>query len=235
LLLKQHDAPAALFIPKSVASARAGRAHVLRRVAGRHLLDWAKKPVVGINRDRDASELSEDAMGENCPVDLPALVEQHYELLYRYAYHLSGSSADAEDLTQETFCTAQAKLHQLRDATHARAWLCAILRNHYLRGRRTNVAVPVQSLDDLPDHATVDPGDAIDAERVRQVLAELPEAYRTTVILYYFEEFSYRQIAQQMGVPVGTVMSRLSRAKAYLRNRLRPRAARPRVQPALKE
>jgi RNA polymerase sigma-70 factor (ECF subfamily) len=174
-------------------------------------------------------------MGENCPVDLPALVEQHYELLYRYAYHLSGSSADAEDLAQETFCTAQAKLYQLRDAAHARAWLCAILRNHYLGGCRNNQAVPVQSLDDLPDHSTVESDEVIDAERVREVLAELPEPYRTAVILFYFEEYSYRQIAEQMGVPIGTVMSRLSRGKAYLRSRLGPELARPRVEPAFRE
>ena len=163
-------------------------------------------------------------MGEGVgPADLRSLVDQHYELLYRYAYHLCGSTADAEDLTQETYCTAQAKLHQLRDARHARAWLCSILRNHYLRGLRLHTAVPVESLENVSDpvEAAAEPDSEINAERLQQVLAELPEAFRTPLMLFYFDEYSYRQIAEQMGVPIGTVMSRLARAKAYLRSRLR--------------
>jgi RNA polymerase sigma-70 factor (ECF subfamily) len=156
-------------------------------------------------------------------MDVRLLVDQHYELLYRFAYRLSGSAAEAEDLTQETFCTAQQKIGQLRDSASARGWLCKILRNHYLQGRRNHAEVFVESLENLaiepeqaPDCAT-----EIDSERLQAVLGELSEAYRTPIILFYFEEFSYRQIADQMGIPIGTVMSRLARAKAYLRSRLR--------------
>jgi RNA polymerase sigma-70 factor (ECF subfamily) len=81
----------------------------------------------------------------------------------------------------------------------------------------------VESLENLaiePAQAA-DPPAEIDAERLQTVLGELSEAYRTPIILFYFEEFSYRQIADQLGVPIGTVMSRLARAKAYLRSRLR--------------
>ena len=156
-------------------------------------------------------------------MDVRLLVDQHYELLYRYGYRLSGSAAEAEDLTQETFCTAQQHIGQLRDPANARAWLCTILRNHYLQARRHHSEVCVESLEELaidpeqPDDAPPD----IDTERLQAVLGELSEAYRTPIILFYFEEFSYRQIADQMGVPIGTVMSRLARAKAYLRSRLR--------------
>lgn len=156
-------------------------------------------------------------------MDVRLLVDQHYELLYRYAYRLSGSAAEAEDLTQDTFCTAQQKIGQLRDAASARGWLCKILRNHYLQGRRNHAEVFVESLENLaiePAQAA-DPPAEIDAERLQTVLGELSEAYRTPIILFYFEEFSYRQIADQLGVPIGTVMSRLARAKAYLRSRLR--------------
>jgi RNA polymerase sigma-70 factor (ECF subfamily) len=156
-------------------------------------------------------------------MDVRLLVDQHYELLYRYAYRLSGSTAEAEDLTQDTFCTAQEKISQLRDSASARGWLCKILRNHYLQGRRNHAEVFVTSLEDLaiePEHAP-DAAADIDTERLQAVLGELSEAYRTPIILFYFKEFSYRQIADQMGVPIGTVMSRLARAKAYLRSRLR--------------
>jgi RNA polymerase sigma-70 factor (ECF subfamily) len=156
-------------------------------------------------------------------MDVRLLVDQHYELLYRYGYRLSGSAAEAEDLTQETFCTAQQRIGQLRDSAHARGWLCTILRNHYLQARRHRAEICVESLEEMaidPEQ----PADAhadIDSERLQAVLGELPEVYRTPIILFYFEEFSYRQIANQMGVPIGTVMSRLARAKAYLRSRLR--------------
>jgi RNA polymerase sigma-70 factor (ECF subfamily) len=150
------------------------------------------------------------------------LVDDHYEALYRYAYRLSGSSADAEDLTQEAFCKAQANLAQLREPARARPWLFSILRNAYLhrsRDERLHRCVSLDSVGDLPEPLP-DPLPEIDPERLQQALNELDEVFRTPIILYYFEEFSYREIAEQMDLPMGTVMSRLARAKAYLRTRL---------------
>lgn len=150
------------------------------------------------------------------------LVEQHYTSLYRYAYRLSGSASDAEDLTQDAFCKVQMKQEQLRDPTRIKAWLFSILRNAYLHRVRTDKRRRLVSLDDvgeLPEPLT-DPLPEIDPERVQEALNELPEVFRTPVIMYYFDEFSYRDIAEQMEVPLGTVMSRLARAKAYLRARL---------------
>jgi RNA polymerase sigma-70 factor (ECF subfamily) len=152
------------------------------------------------------------------------LVDEHYGSLYRYAYRLSGSAADAEDLTQEAFCKAQLNLSQLRDATRAKAWLFSILRNAYLHRVRADGQLRVLSLEDVGDVAEP-PGDPlpdIDPERLQRALNELPEAFRTPIILYYFEDFSYRDIAGQMDLPIGTVMSRLARAKAHLRSRLLP-------------
>lgn len=148
------------------------------------------------------------------------LVEEHYVPLYRYAYRLTGSAADAEDLTQEAFCKAQSKQDQLRDAGAARAWLFSILRNAYLHRMRTERRH--LSLDDMGDvpEPLPEPLPAVEPERLQQALNDLPEAFRTPVILYYFEDFSYRDIAGQMDVPLGTVMSRLARAKAFLRERL---------------
>jgi RNA polymerase sigma-70 factor (ECF subfamily) len=154
------------------------------------------------------------------------LVDAHYESLFRYACRLSGSAADAEDLTQDAFCKAQLRLHQLRDSSRAKAWLFSILRNAYLHRRRSDrhlKPVPLDAVGDLTGPPP-DPPPEVDPEQLQQALNDLPEAFRTPVILYYFEDFSYRDIAEQMDLPIGTVMSRLARAKAHLRARLAPAA-----------
>src|SRR5215213_560014 len=122
------------------------------------------------------------------PGGLHQLIDAHYEALYRYAYRLSGTAADAEDLTQETFGKAVSRLPQLREP-----------------GRAEDETTP-----------------EIDPARLQKALDELDEGFRTPIILFYFEEFSYRDIAEQMDLPIGTVMSRLARAKAYLRAKLAP-------------
>jgi RNA polymerase sigma factor (sigma-70 family) len=150
------------------------------------------------------------------------LVEEHYSSLYRYAYRLSGSATDAEDLTQETFCQAQAKLRQLRDWSRAKAWLFSILRNgylHRLRAHKVENLVSLNGVGELPERPP-EPLPDVDPARLQEALNELPELFRTPVILYYFEDFSYRDIAEHMDVALGTVMSRLARAKAHLRSRL---------------
>jgi len=150
------------------------------------------------------------------------LVEAHYASLYRYAYRLTGAAADAEDLTQEAFCKAQLNLSQLRDMNRARSWLFSILRNAYLhrvRAAKQERCISLDGIGDLPGPLP-DPLPEVDPERLQQALDELPEVFRTPIILYYFEDFSYRDIAGQMDLPLGTVMSRLARAKAYLRTRL---------------
>jgi RNA polymerase sigma-70 factor (ECF subfamily) len=160
------------------------------------------------------------------PQTVQRLVEEHYAALYRYAYRLSGSSADAEDLTQETFCKAQLNFRQLRDHARAKPWLFSILRNaylHWVRADRQQSCVPLEGVGDLPEPLPESLPD-IDPEQLQQALNELPEVFRTPIILYYFEDFGYREIAEQMDLPLGTVMSRLARAKAYLRSRLLPPA-----------
>jgi RNA polymerase sigma-70 factor (ECF subfamily) len=152
------------------------------------------------------------------------LVDSHYEALYRYAYRLSGSAADAEDLTQDTFVKAQAQLGQLRDPSRAKAWLFSILRNAYLhraRAERQHREVPLDAAGDVACDAPDNPGE-VDPEKLQQALNDLDEEFRTAIILYYFEDFSYRDVAEHMGCPIGTVMSRLARGKLYLRQRLAP-------------
>jgi len=152
---------------------------------------------------------------------LTQLVERHYALLYRYAYRLTGAVADAEDLTQQTFLTAQTKLDQLRDVDRGKSWLCAILRNLFLKDQRSGGTVNLSSVAEIPEPVQVDVATlSFDQEQLQAALLELPEEFRSPLVLFYFEEFSYKEIAEQMEVPVGTVMSRLARAKCWLRKRL---------------
>lgn len=161
------------------------------------------------------------------PADVERLVDEYYAALYRYAFRLSGTAADAEDLTQETFCKAQRGIGQLRDGHRAKAWLFSILRNAYLHGARSQRRRQFVSLEDAGELVgdLPEPLPDVDPEQLQAALDELPEAFRTPVILFYFEDFTYREIAEQMDLPLGTVMSRLARAKAYLRSRLLRSAA----------
>ncbi len=156
--------------------------------------------------------------------DLSELVRLHSGLLYRFAYRLCGSSADAEDLVQQAFLSAHRKLDQLREVEHAKGWLCAILRNVYLKSLRKQAAIGVVSLEnvaEVEEERTIQ--DPIDREELQSILNEMPEEFRTPVILYYFQEFSYKEIAEQLDIPLGTVMSRLSRGKQHIRQRLTAR------------
>ncbi len=186
----------------------------LWRIVIRQTLDWLPPP------DDSPPRFASTCLMDQRARKLADLVEQYYALLYRYAYRLTGSEADAEDLTQQAFLTAQTKWDQLRDEEKAKSWLFTITRNAYLKDLRTPTFLASGSLDELPG-PVLEAGSAdFDQEQLQNVLNDLPEEFRTPVVLFYFEEFSYKEIAEQMDVPVGTVMSRLARAKAFLRQRL---------------
>jgi RNA polymerase sigma-70 factor (ECF subfamily) len=153
---------------------------------------------------------------------LRELIDAHYEMLYRYAYRLCGKAADAEDLTQETFGKAMLRMDQLRNPERVKPWLYRILRNLYLRrvrDEKRSRVVPLESTGELAARDS-DEVPQIDPLVLQAALDDLEETFRTPVILFYFEGFSYREIAEQMDLPIGTVMSRLARAKTYLRTRL---------------
>jgi len=150
-------------------------------------------------------------------------IRDHADAVFAYLYRLAGSASAAEDLTQEVFLTALRKGNQIREPERVRAWLMAVARNAFLASRR---ASQVLSLVELPEPAEIvgetaaSDDEAFDEERLQEALAELPYDYRVVVLMFYFEELSYREIAEQLQLPVGTVMSRLSRAKAQLRVKL---------------
>jgi RNA polymerase sigma-70 factor (ECF subfamily) len=152
-----------------------------------------------------------------------SLVTDNYDSVYRFAYRLTGRADEAADLTQETFCSAQQNWRQLRDPNRPKPWLFAILRNCYLRRRRDRKTASFLTMpegfdvpDRLPDASEI----SVDSADLQAALNDLPEHFRTPIILFYFEEFTYHEIAVQVGIPIGTVMSRLARAKSYLKQRL---------------
>jgi RNA polymerase sigma-70 factor (ECF subfamily) len=153
------------------------------------------------------------------PLDIGQLVADHHQPLYRYAYRLSGSIADAEDLTQQVFLIAQQKIHQVRDSECQRGWLFTVLRNCYsktFRGRLPTVGSEFD-MNSVPE-AIVDR--ALDTEQLQTALNALGDEFKIVVLMFYFEQRSYREISALLEIPLGTVMSRLARGKSHLRRLL---------------
>jgi len=137
---------------------------------------------------------------------------------------LAGNQPDAEDLVQQTFLVAQQKLGQVRDASCTRSWLYTVMRNHFLKTKRQQQRFAASNFDlDLDELADEIPDSLdIDTEALQAALAELPDEYRVVITMFYFEDCSYKEIAAQLEIAVGTVMSRLWRAKQHLRSQLSP-------------
>jgi RNA polymerase sigma-70 factor (ECF subfamily) len=161
------------------------------------------------------------------PVALAQLVADHHQALYRYAYRLSGSQPDAEDLTQQVYLIAQEKLGQVRDPAGVRPWLFTVLRNCYLKTNRKRLALPVADFDisEVPDEAPQQP---LDGEQLQEAINALGDEFKVVVLMFYFEQRSYREISELLEIPPGTVMSRLARAKGHLR-RLLSESQRPKL------
>ena len=152
-----------------------------------------------------------------------SLVEEYYRGLYQFALSLAGAEAEASDLTQQTFLVWAKKGHQLRDASKAKTWLFTTLHREFLKTRRRQSRFPHQELDasehELP---TVAPSmvDQLDAREVVEALAQVNELYQAPVALFYLEDLSYKEIAEALAVPIGTVQSRIARGKAQLQQLL---------------
>jgi RNA polymerase sigma-70 factor, ECF subfamily len=149
------------------------------------------------------------------------VVNAHYQNLYRFALTLTRSESDAGDLTQSAFERLLRKPDQLRDPSKAKTWLFTTLYRLFLEQRRRDDRFPHVTVDgmDLPD-ASANPGEHLDAGAVMTALGQVEEPFRAVLALFYLEDHSYREIAAILDIPIGTVMSRLSRGKALLRTLL---------------
>jgi RNA polymerase sigma-70 factor, ECF subfamily len=174
------------------------------------------------NRADDGGERSPQAGAATARPTMESLVATCHADVYRFAFRLAGSADDAEDLVQQTFLVAQQHLTELRDVQRARSWLFTILRRLWSADQRRRhpwtATLLEMELNDVAGPSTQEL--EFDEERLRQALGELSDEARAVVLLFYFEECSYREIAAQLDLPIGTVMSRLARAKERLRSRL---------------
>jgi RNA polymerase sigma-70 factor (ECF subfamily) len=137
--------------------------------------------------------------------------------LRRYARALVGDRATADDLVQDTLERAWAKLHLYRRGTDLRAWLFTVMHNvHVNRVRASRVTDTLE--DEMPELAQRAPqGDALLVRDLDRGISRLPAEQRSVLLLVTLEEMSYEQVARTLGIPIGTVMSRLSRAREKLR------------------
>lgn len=162
------------------------------------------------------------------------MTEQLAKPLMATALHLTRRHADAEDLVQETMYRAYRNLSSFRKGTHFKAWMHRILRNTFInRLRRKDkepALIPPEVIDEpartarapelegLPDFS--DFADRHLDERVKQAVDSLREPYKSPMLLFALKGLSYNEIAHTMNIPVGTVMSRLHRARRHLREQL---------------
>ena len=153
------------------------------------------------------------------------LVDAHYQALFRFGMSLTRDVDRASDLVQETFCIWAAKGSQLRDRSKAKTWLFTTLHREFLNQRRRASKFSDEPIDEESAAAVEDSQEdaerQMDGQRAMELLGMLEETYRAPLALFYLQQHSYKEIAEILDVPIGTVMSRLSRGKEMLRRRMK--------------
>lgn len=153
-----------------------------------------------------------------------------FEPLYNYARWLTHDPIEAEDLVQETYLKGLRGFGGFAQGTNFRAWMYRILRNTFLTSRTGLRAVPPVSIDDDPDHfeqiSVAETPESLffaraDSETLRRTIETLPLSFREVLVLSDIENMSYREIAETLSIPIGTVTSRLIRARQKVRSALR--------------
>lgn len=166
-------------------------------------------------------------------VDFETLVREHHAALYRFALSMTRHEADACDLVQDTFVRWAEKGHQLDDPSRVKTWLFTTLYREASARRRRTLRFPHEPLEDvdqeLPEIPPVAAAQA-DGRRVREALDRIDPTFRDAVALFYLGDHTHPEIAAVLGIPLGTVKSRIARGIAQLQRLLLP-AASPAVPP----
>lgn len=144
---------------------------------------------------------------------------QHIPRLRRYARALTGDRARADDLVQDTLERALIKLHLWRPGSDLRAWLFTIMHNVYINQLRAHSGAAASTLDDEALQVAAQPvqPDLLELRDLQTMLSRLPDEQREVLLMVGLEQLTYEEAAGVLGIPVGTVMSRLSRARERLR------------------
>lgn len=174
--------------------------------------------------------------GMRSDVDFEKLIREHHGALYRFASSMTRHEADAGDLVQETFLRWAEKGHQLADPAKVKTWLFTTLYREATARRRRLVRFPENSIAEAEVEAElpeVPPTafETADAAAVHEALAKLDDAYRETVSLFYLEDYSHPEIAEILGIPLGTVKSRIARGVAHLQRLLHETPVHPERRP----
>ena len=153
------------------------------------------------------------------------IVDAHYQGLFRFAVSMCKSDATAQDLVQQTFLQWAKKGHTLRDGSKVKTWLFTTIYREWLGMARKEKRHPEIEFEPDLHGSTQDENEGenprVDSATLQTALDQLDPNYRAPLVLFYLKELSYRDIAETLDVPIGTVMSRLSRAKNHLRSILR--------------
>jgi RNA polymerase sigma-70 factor (ECF subfamily) len=144
---------------------------------------------------------------------------EHIPRLRRYARALTGDRGRADDLVQDTLERALAKFHLWRPGSDLRAWMFTIMHNVFINQMRAGASVTVSALDDesIQPAIRATQSDRLEVLDLQNALARLPEEQRAVLLLVGLEQMTYEETARVLDVPIGTVMSRLSRARERLR------------------
>jgi RNA polymerase sigma factor (sigma-70 family) len=167
--------------------------------------------------------LTDDSSGGTAGLKFEILVERYYRPLYQFAFSLTQSESDACDLTQQTFYIWATKGHQLRDASKVKTWLFTSLHREFLESRRRQTRFPHHELSQVDfELPAVAPArvNQLDSAQVLQALAQVDQIYQAPVALFYLEDHSYKEIAEILDAPMGTVKSRIARGIAQLQKLL---------------
>ncbi|HPJ12349.1 MAG TPA: sigma-70 family RNA polymerase sigma factor [Caldisericia bacterium] len=154
-------------------------------------------------------------------------VEQYHQDVYRVALYFTKNQDDAYDITQEAFLRAWKYFHTFNRETDFKNWVLQILRNTFLSSiqKKNKIVHPEKGLDHLPDTKESHDHEILDQHRIlnlRNAIQNLPTDFREVIVLSDLEGMSYESIAQILAIPIGTVRSRLHRARLLLKERVNP-------------
>lgn len=154
------------------------------------------------------------------------LTYPHMKLMYNMALRYCGNAFDAEDIVQETYMMAFSKFHQLREKSKCKSWLLTILKNNFLKTYHKGKSLQKLQEEDYIEHlknamASESAEDTLaklsGQQDVQKAIDQLPPKYKEVLMLYHGDEMLYKDIADTLNIPIGTVMSRLTRARDALK------------------